>query len=370
MKESSPYLNKKGENMCASSYENDQGITRRGFVKTAAAGAAGLALLGLPSGRSEAVEKYPHWGEVVVIRDDTATQGPNVNMKVVQSMLDEAIRAFTQGGGWPSLIPSYKTGETVGIKVNCGVPMVSTQWKVVAAVVKGLVGMGVPQNKIVVWDAEGESMKYSAINWLTNVFNGLRITATDKLSDPFDRSKSMDIEGNPTCLSRLLTEAAHLINVPVLKNHFEAGITFALKNHVGSGGESIKDRQKIFHLPPEEGNRWHKMFGRGQPIASRIALMNTAPDIKKKTRLIVGDALFGVYTRGPAGEPEFAHNGLIVGLDPVATDHQARLIIENERKKNNLPVVPSLHIDQAIKLGLGASLEEMKVTPINRTSKG
>jgi hypothetical protein len=46
------------------------------------------------------------------------------------------------------------------------------------------------------------------------------------------------------------------------------------------------------------------------------------------------------------------------------------MIIENERKNNNLPFVPSLHIDHAIKLGLGAPLEEMKVTPINRTSKG
>jgi len=356
--------------MCAWSDENAHGITRREFVKIAAAGAAGLALMGLPPGKADAVEKYPHWGEVVVIRDDAATQGPNVNLKVVQSMLDEAIRAFTRGGGWPSLIPSYNTGETVGIKVNCAVPMVSTQWKVVAAIVKGLVGMGVPQNHIVVWDAEGESMKYSAINWLTTVFNGLRITATNKLSDPLDRSKSMDIEGNPIGLSRLLTDPAHLINVPTLKNHFEAGITFALKNHVGSAGEGIKDRQKVFHLPPEEGNRWHKMFGRGQPKATRIALINTASDIKKKTRLIVGDALFGVYTRGPAGEPEFAYNGLIVGLDPVAADQQVRLIIENERRKNNLPVVPSLHIDEAIKLGLGASVEEMKVTPIYRTTKG
>jgi len=356
--------------MCASSYENDHGITRREFVKTAAGGAAGLALMGLPSGKSHAVEKYPHWGEVVVIRDDSATQGPNVNMKVVQAMLDEAIQAFTKGGGWPSLIPSYKAGETVAIKVNCQVPLVSTQWKVVGAIVKGLVGMGVPQNNIVVWDADAESMKYCSMFWLTTVYNGVRLTTSDKLSDPFDRSRSMDIQGNPTCLSRILTDAAHLINVPVLKNHWEAGITFALKNHLGSAGENMKDRQKIFHLPPEEGNRWHKILGRGQPKAEAIALINTAPDIKNKTRLIVGDALFGVYTRGPGGEPEFAYNGLIVGTDPVATDHQARLIIENERRKNNMPQVPSLHIDQAIKLGLGAPLDEMKVTPINRTSKG
>lgn len=350
--------------------KNEPEMTRRDFVKTAAAGAGAFALMGSLPGKGEAVEKYPRWGEVVVMRDEGATRGPNVNAQIVQSMLDEAIQVFTKGGGWPSLIPSYKTGERVAIKVNCQVPLVSTQWKVVAAVLKGLVGMGVPQDQIVVWDADAEAMKYSSMFWLTTVYKEIRLATTDKLQDPFDRSKSIDIQGHPTCLSRILTDAAHLINVPVLKNHFEAGITFALKNHVGSAGENLKDRQKIFHLPPEEGNRMHKIAGRGRPKAEAIALLNTAPDIKNKTRLIVGDALFGVYTRGPAGEPEFAYNGLILGTDPVAADHQARLIIENKRRKNQMPQVPSLHIEEAIKLGLGAPLDEMKVTPINRTSKG
>ena len=328
--------------MSASFYKNEPEMSRREFVKTAAAGAAGLALMGLPAGKSDAVEKYPHWGEVVIIRDENATQGPDVNFKVVQSMLDEAIQTFTKGGGWPSLIPSYKTGETVGIKVNCQIPLISTQWKVVGAVIRGLVGMGIPQKDIVIWDADSESMKYTAMGWVRGVFPEVRLTTTDQLKIPFDSSKSMDILGNPTCLSRLLTEADHLINVPVLKNHFEAGITFALKNHLGSAGENIKDRQKIFHFPQEEGNRWHKLFGRGKPKGESIALINTAPDIKNKTRLIVGDALFGVCTTGPVGQPEFAYNGLIVGADPVATDHQARLILENERQKRNLPLVPSI----------------------------
>jgi len=114
----------------------------------------------------------------------------------------------------------------------------------------------------------------------------------------------------------------------------------------------------------------HKAMGRGAPIAERIALINTVPDIKNKTRLIVGDALFGMYMRGPIGEPEFVYNGLIVGTDPVATDHQARLIIEDERKKRNMPLVPSLHIDHAIKLGLGAPLDEIKAIQVTRTKKG
>jgi uncharacterized protein (DUF362 family) len=361
---------KGGKNMSASIFKNEHEMNRREFVKTAAAGAAGLALMGLPSGKSHAIEKYPHWGEVVIIRDENATQGPDVNFKVIQSMLDESIQAFTKGGGWPSLIPSYKTGETVGIKVNCQVPLISTQWKVVGAVIRGLVGMGIPQKNIVIWDADSESMKYTAMGWVRGVFPEVRLSTTDQLKDPFDSSKSMEILGNRTCLSRLLTEADHLINVPVLKNHFEAGITFALKNHLGSAGENIKDRQKIFHLPQEEGNRWHKVFGRGKPKGESIALINTAPDIKNKTRLIVGDALFGVCTMGPVGQPEFAYNGLIVGTDPVATDHQARLIIENERKKRNLPFVPSTQIDHAVKLGLGAPIEEIQATPINLTKKG
>jgi len=356
--------------MSALIIRNESEMNRREFVKTAAVGAAGLALMGVPSGKSHAVEKYPHWGEVVIIRDENATQGPEVNFKVVQSMLDEAIQALTKGGGWPSLLPSYKTGETVGIKVNCQVPLMSTQWKVAGAVIRGLVGMGIPQKNIVIWDADSEGMKYSTMGWVRGVFREIRLTTTDKLKDPFDLSKSIDIMGNRTCLSRLLTEADHLINVPVLKNHFEAGITFALKNHLGSAGEDIKDRQKIFHLPQEEGNWWHKNLGRGRPKGEAIALINTAPDIKNKTRLIVGDALFGVCTMGPVAPPEFAYNGLIVGTDPVATDHQARLIIEDERKKRNLPIVPSTQIDHAIKLGLGAPIDEMKAIPVARTKKG
>jgi hypothetical protein len=356
--------------MTASIINNDPVMNRRDFVKTAVTGTAGLALMGLPSGKSEAVEKYPHWGEVVIIRDEKATQGPEVNFKVVQSMLDESIQALTKGGGWTSLIPSYKTGEIVGIKVNCQIPLISTQWKVVGAVVRGLVGMGIPQKNIVIWDADLESMKWTSMGWIRSIFPEVRLATTDKLKDPFDPSKSLDILGNRTSFSRLLTDADHLINVPVLKNHFEAGITFALKNHLGSAGEDIKDRQRIFHLPQEEGNRWHKILGRGSPKAEAIALINTAPDIKNKTRLIVGDALFGVYSMGPISPPDFLYNGLIVGIDPVATDHQVRLIIENEREKRNLPLVPSTHIDHAIKLGLGAPIDEMKVIPVDRSKKG
>jgi uncharacterized protein (DUF362 family) len=356
--------------MPASINKKENEITRRDFVKTAAAGVAGLALTGLPSGKCEAVEKFPHWGKAVIIRDESVTDGPNINSKIVSEMLEESIKLLTNGGGWPSLFSSYKTGETVGIKVNCQWPRVPTQPKVVAAIVNELVKIGIPKDKIIIWDAEMNLLILSMMFLVGQEFSGVRMVATDKLDKPYDESKTFEIQGNPAHLSRLLTGADHLINVPVLKNHFEAGVTFALKNNVGCVGKDNQYRQKLFHDPIDEKNPLHKISGRGAPIAERIALINTAPDIKNKTRLIVGDALFGVYMRGPLGEPEFAYNSLIVGTDPVAVDHQARLIIENERKKRNLPFVPSLHIDQAIKLDLGAPVDEIQVTPINRTKRG
>jgi len=353
----------------SASIHHDPEMSRRDFVKTAAAGAAGLALAGLPAGKSHAAVKYPHWGEAVVIRDENASKGPLINGPAVREMLEESVKALTDGGGWRSLIPSYQAGEIVGVKVNAQIPKIAPQPAVIRAVLQGLTGIGIPADKIVVWDCEGPSMLYANYWPLMREFKGLRITPPDKLDDPIDQSKTMDIQGNPVPLSRLLTQCAHLINVPVLKSHFEAGVTFALKNHLGSVGKEIKERQKLFHNPIDEKNPMHKIMGRGSPIAERIALINAAPDIKNKTRLIVGDALFGLYTRGPFGEPEFVYNGLIVGTDPVAVDHQARLIIEDIKKKNNVPIVPAAHIDHAIKLGLGAPIEEMKVTPINRTSR-
>ncbi len=40
--------------------------------------------------------------------------------------------------------------------------------------------------------------------------------------------------GNKINLANVLKECDALINIPVLKSHMMAGITFAMKNHYGS----------------------------------------------------------------------------------------------------------------------------------------
>ncbi len=339
-------------------------MSRRDFVKATATGTAGLALVGWPSKRADALQKYPHWGKVVVAQDDAATDGSKISKEVVRSMLDKAINVLTDGGGWRSLFPSYQSGETVAIKINAVNPMMTTHREVVDAIVDGLVGIGVRPNNIIVWDTF--SFQMSAADYEpTDEPSGVRVMGADQLDDPYDRTKPVDLNGDTAFLSRILTDATYLINAPILKDHWEAGITFALKNHVGS----VDRPKKLFHHPPEEGNMLHSFLGRGRPNEERIAFINTIADIKKKTRLIVGDALFGVYQGGPAGSPQFAYNGLIVGNDPVATDHQARLIIDEQRVKHDKAPTNPLHIEHAVRLGLGAPINEIKVARVHKAKK-
>lgn len=340
-------------------------ITRRGFLKTAATGAAGLALMGWPVTKAEGFQKYPHWGKVIVLRDDAATEGPHINQKIIHSMLDEAIQKLTNGGGWRSLFPSYHPGEVVAIKINAIARMMTTHWEVIEAIVDGLLGIGIQPGDIIVWDRFASEMN-AAKYVLRNEFSGVRVMGGDQLKDPYDRSKPIEIDGVVTYPSRILSQATYLINAPILKEHIEAGITFALKNHVGS----VDNPKKVLHLPAEFGNLLHMYLGRGKPKHKGIALINAVPDIKNKTRLIVGDALFGIYQRGPRGSPQFTYNGLIVGTDPVATDHQARLIIDEERKKHGeTPTNPS-HIDEAVRLGLGAPINDIQVLSVYRNKRG
>jgi len=89
----------------------------------------------------------------------------------------------------------------------------------------------------------------------------------------------------------------------------------------------------------------------------QIAQLNTNPLIKEKTKLIVCDALLGIFNGRPNGRPQWANNQLIVSTDPVATDYHGMLIIDGMRKEKELSsiVQKAKYINTAAKLGLGAN---------------
>lgn len=308
-------------------------LSRRAFLRRSSEGLIGAALAtalgGLPI---DALSSSGTRTRVVIHRNEQATEGRTIMPGIVRDMLQASIEAFTKGGGWPALFPNYRAGDTFGIKVNCLNRYLPSHPEVVQAIVDGLRSMGVPENNIIVWDrTTGELVEGGyTINEDTA---GVRVFGTDRWG--YDRDRPIPANGGTVYPSKILTQTTHLINVPVLKDHGGAALTFSMKNHLGS-----IDKPGVIH---------------NQGLHATIAPLNQAPDIREKTRLIVGDALFGVYRGGPGGSPQFSYNGLIVGTDPVAVDLAAKTILDEERANHSLAPVNPRYLNDAADRGLGTN---------------
>lgn len=155
------------------------------------------------------------------------------------------------------------------------------------------------------------------------------------------------------------THATAVCNLPVCKTHQARGVTCALKNHLGS----VKNPYMFCG-----DDDWPRLW-------KNLPELNTLPPIKKKTRLIVVDALRPQYDKGPTHDPRhrFSHCSLIVTTDPVAADATALKIIERARKSKmkdwRMPYARKmLAFAQALGVGV-ADEKKIRVTRIDLTGK-
>ena len=88
-----------------------------------------------------------------------------------------------------------------------------------------------------------------------------------------------------------------------------------------------------------------------------IAELNNAPDIKNKTKLIVLDALLGIYLGGPGGAPQFKPNTIAMSSDTVAMDWYGMQLINEERRNRGIVEATgrARHIQTASKMRLGTN---------------
>jgi uncharacterized protein (DUF362 family) len=136
-------------------------------------------------------------------------------------------------------------------------------------------------------------------------------------------------------LGRVLDEADVLINAPMLKTHSLAEVTIGLKNHLGTV------------LSP---GQFHP--GNSYVVHQRIADLNTCPIIRTKHRLTIVDALSPTVKGGPGHGLHANYNGIIAGIDPVATDYVGTQIM----RRYNPDLTPSpRHIEKAAAHGLGTN---------------
>jgi hypothetical protein len=318
---------------------SDKTFTRREFGKRVLASAAGVsAVLSFPTLLLPSKGK----SRVVIARSDLLKRMKHQVIKErAASYLDKAIAKITgqssPAAAWKSL---FSVHEKIGIKLSClpGVPL-SSSHGLVLAIVDGLIRCGVKGKNIIIWERTDRELQGAGFPLSRS---GMKVRGTDSYagdgySDTIEFAHSVG-----TRFSRIMESVDAIINVPVLKDHDLSGVSISMKNFYGA-----------IYNP----NKFHR-----NNCNPYIAELNTHPIIKDKLRLIVCDASRIQVNNGPAYFPRYAidYGALLVSRDPVALDHQGRLIIEKERKRLNLKSLKAVdrnpkYIQTAEELKLGTT---------------
>ena len=318
--------------------------SRRQFLKEAAAaavlagstGAANrLALAAIVDQRAGGTKS-----KVVIARDPalhgmaggTGT-GAQPDEQRVQNLLDRAITAYTGHANpvtaWKSLVPMDRV---IGLKVNgLGSKGIATHPALIMAVAERLQQAGVKPGNIVVWDQNTHFVESCGMTINTDP-SRIRAYSSD-VAGFEDEESTWGVAR--IRITRILTrECAMVINMPILKDHEGAGMTFAMKNMYG-----VVDKPYTLH---------------GNHCNPGVADLNCIPVIRAKVRLTIGDAISSVYDGGPGFHPErlWYPNALLVGEDRVALDTIAWEMIDRKRTEMGLPTLeaagrPPLYIATA-----------------------
>jgi len=296
--------------------------SRRDFLKNAATGAV---LLGTQSkfGLARVVGQHGETGKSkVVIARDPALHGQSAqpDEQRVLDLLDRAMASYTGREkpieAWKHVIPQ---SQVIGLKVNgLGGKGISTHKALVLAICERLQQAGVKPGNIVVWDRNPRDLAACGLTVNTDPSH-VRCFGSDVSGFEEQPVAWGSVNVN---LSKILTrECGMVINLPILKDHDQAGLTFSMKNMYGV----VQRPDQLHHGGCNPG----------------VADLNRIPVVREKVRFTIGDAMSSVYQGGPGFRPEhlWYPNALIVGEDRVAVDHTAWQMLEHKRAEVGLPTL-------------------------------
>lgn len=261
-------------------------------------------------------------------------------------------RAMTDLTGKPDLASAFAQfvhkDDKVAIKPNGiagqkGATMASNK-ELVLAIVKGVMGAGVPAANIMIFEQYPSFMAGTRCADKAGVLDaafpaGIR-TNIHKNADA--SMPEMIVGGVPTKFVTAFTEATAVINVGLIKDHSICGYTGALKNI--THGAQIAPH--LFH----EHN-----------ASPQIAHLYAQDVVKSRVRLHVIDGYKLIYDEGPLDKNKarrVPHESVYVSTDPVALDVIGWGVVEQWRKDNGLPTLKEAmreptYIRFASELGLG-----------------
>lgn len=309
-------------------------MSRRRFLgATASAIGAGLAthvpnVHAGSSGRGGGL--FP--GRGITVWHPGAASGHSVDLTAAQLLVDRGLIALTGAPSAPSaletLLPLLTGDSKIAIKVNliAGPSHCWTRWEIVQAFVMRLletVEGSFPAGNITIFDRHD----LAAHGYTSERFPGVNLQSTNDCTSGI----ILSLPGGTAELSRHIAEADYLINFPVLKNHYANHFTLGMKNHYGSVS------------PPS----WCGDF-------EAVLSINSFPEIKGKTALVILDAVFGNFVGdvdgGPDGWPLFPGNTpqrLFMGTDPCVMEYLGQAIINEQRAAYGLSPLPDYYLYQA-----------------------
>lgn len=257
----------------------------------------------------------------------------------LKQMLDTSITRLTglkdARQAWAAL---FQPGERIAIKVNTfSNSLIWTHVPLVLEVTNSLQAAGIPPEQITIFDYR--STELSTAGFTVNTDNpGVRCTGMDSNYSP----EPTLVMNKKIQLANTLKDCDALINIPILKSHMLAGITFAMKNHYGS--------------------IWYPDILHGDSMRG-IAGLNALPEIKDRTRLIIGDALSANlrYANSyPYWQEDWIGDSIFMTFDPVAHDTLGLQLLSRELEKAggssaSLIGMATPAMKYAVELGLGTN---------------
>jgi uncharacterized protein (DUF362 family) len=262
-----------------------------------------------------------------------AWAGEKLTLTALREMVDDSITNLTglmdAKEAWTAL---FKPTEQIAIKVNAF--QNSTIWThvpLVQAVTDSLVEAGHPAEQIVIYDTTNYELETAGFT-INQDGPGVRCYGTESHYKEGWKVDHADVQ-----LSTILLDCDALINMPVLKSHMIAAMTYALKNHYGT----------VNNPGSLHGN-----------INGKIAELNALPEIKGKTRLVIGDALeanLRYSNSWPYWKADWKGDSILMSYDPVAVDTVGAQILAAALEDDGFAARAIAGFDEAAKLEVGTN---------------
>ena len=279
--------------------------------------------------------------------------------EVARRMLEKALTTFTGKSSIAESLGKFiHKNDSVAIKVN-GIAgqsggTMAVNFELILPVVEGLIELGVPPKKIVVFEQFGSYLRGTRINVKGNKLpkgvkakiHGNGLTSMKKIA-VFEKIRTQYV--------KFFTEATAVIDMTQIKDHSICGYTGCLKN-ISHG--CITNPQK---------HHAHK-------ASPQIAVLYNHPIVTSRVRLHITDGYKIIYDQGPLDKNpkrRIPHGAVYVSTDPVAMDTIGWKIIDAARKDNGMKSLKQVrreptYIAKAADFGLGEhSLSKIRMKEVS-----